>query len=177
MSDSLNKPGRKSQFHELFCGGGDEILPEVREVLEYMISNGATDAQIAVFYGVSRMSLHRWKTENREFFKLFKDNKKIANDNVKQALYDRAVGYDFVETKLFVDKGTIIREEVIKHIPGDVSAQRYWLNNREPDEWKEQVHNTNENKNTNVPGFDLSNLSDAELDIWEALLSKVKPVE
>jgi hypothetical protein len=177
MADNSSKPGRKSQYHEIFCGGGDEMLAEEKAVLAYMVSEGATDAQVAAYYGVSRQSLATWKRENIEFFRVFKDNKKVADDNVEKALYDRAVGYEVIETKVFVDKGEALFVEVVKHIPPDVQAARYWLNNRKPEQWKEQVHNTNENLNKEVAAFDLSGLSDAELELWGKLLQKVTPTE
>ena len=163
---------RKGAYYELMYTDGQPNAKMWDDIAFLVAQAGYTDDQLATFLGVSRISIGNWKREHREFFSLINDNKKAANDAVVHTLFLRATGYDFIETKVFVDKGEIITTEVIKHIPPDVSAQRYWLNNRMPQEWKDTVIHVNQN--TDVPQFDTSALSDEEIDIYERLQMKME---
>ena len=96
---------------------------------------GAIDRDLAEFFGVCIRTIHSWKVQHPGFRNALKLGKEAPNERVKQALYHRAVGYTFIETKLFQYQGEVIREEVETHIPPDVKAQMYWLSNRCRDEW------------------------------------------
>ena len=36
-------------------------------------------------------------------------------------------------------EGNVIRKRVIRELPADVRAQRYWLGNRNPRQWRDKV--------------------------------------
>ena len=63
---------------------------------------------------------------------------KERSDRVEDALFQRALGYDWVEKKTeATDKGEK-SVETTKHVPGDVSAMLAWLKNRRPDRWRDK---------------------------------------
>jgi hypothetical protein len=64
--------------------------------------------------------------------------KKACDDQVEQALLQRALGVTVTETRTEVsDKGekTVTTE---KQLPPDISAMVFWLKNRRPDQWREK---------------------------------------
>lgn len=55
---------------------------------------------------------------------------------MENALFKRAVGYEYEEVREETKNGVIIKRIVTtKHIPGDTTAQIFWLKNRKPDYW------------------------------------------
>jgi hypothetical protein len=98
---------------------------------------GATDADIAEAFGVTRRTVCGWKKKHPEVFSHIKRGKEDANENVKRALYHRAIGYSVKETKLAMFEGVFTDERVItKHYPPDTTACEIWLINRDPENWK-----------------------------------------
>ena len=130
---------------------------------------------MATYYGINRNLIYRWKRLHPEFLKVIQENKKVADDAVEMALYTRATGFDVWETKVNISEGSVILTEVLKQYPPDVSAIRYWLNNRRPDRWRDIAHVASENKE--VPMFDVSGLTEQQLDAFEKLLALVQQPE
>jgi hypothetical protein len=59
-----------------------------------------------------------------------------VDDQVVSSLLQRAKGHDYEEVKTKItDDGTEVTT-TNKHIPGSVAAQKFWLTNRRPGEWK-----------------------------------------
>lgn len=55
---------------------------------------------------------------------------------VEQALFKRACGYDAEDT-VIEENERGVKERVSRyHIPGDVRAMIFWLQNRNPERWK-----------------------------------------
>lgn len=160
-----------SEYFRIFYVNGEPNAAEF-ETLAFLTSSGYTDAMVAAYFGVSRAHLHKWKRLHPEFLKVVQENKRISDDAVEMALYQRAIGFEVWETKVNISEGTVILTDVLKHYPGDVSAQKYWLNNRRPDKWRDTLHTTNENKE--MPMFDVSGLSEQQLDTFESLLAIIQ---
>lgn len=63
-----------------------------------------------------------------------KKGKEVADFEVENALYKRALGYDYEEVKTHIEevdgKKKKKVEKTHKHIPADVTAQIFWLKNR-----------------------------------------------
>ena len=61
-----------------------------------------------------------------------------ADDRVERSLYSRAVGYSFNSEKIFCNKdGEVTRVPIVEHVPPDVTAQIFWLKNRDPARWRD----------------------------------------
>ena len=58
---------------------------------------------------------------------------------VKRSLYARAVGYNYEAVKIFMpanrEKPVIV--PYIEHVPPDVTACIFWLENRDPQHWRD----------------------------------------
>jgi hypothetical protein len=171
MGASKNEHYHK--FREIFYPGGTKD-EEAFTTLSWLIAEGYTDNQLSTYYGVSRMSIGNWKRSHEEIMECFRANASTPDDKVERALFERATGYDLVETKVNVSEGRVILTDVIKHIPPDTTAATYWLNNRRPDKWKSVVHNRNEEV-PQEPAFDYGKLSPEEMDVYEKLLLKITP--
>jgi hypothetical protein len=124
--------GRPTKYKEQFA-----------EQAKKLCKLGCTDKELADFFEVSEQTLNAWKKEFPEFLESLKEGKTLADANVAQRLYERAMGYEHPETKFFtVSKGDFIQEietrETIKFYPPDTTAAIFWLKNRQPDKWREK---------------------------------------
>ena len=101
--------------------------------------DGLIEKQIAVNMGVSIRTLINWKGRFSELAKALSCGKEVADRQVENALYKRALGYWVTETETttFSD-GTTKTTEKHRHIVPDTTAQIFWLKNRKPDQWREK---------------------------------------
>ena len=105
---------------------------------------GATDKEMAVFFGVSEKSFNVWKNKHPELVQSLKRGKDEADAKVAQSLYRRAIGYehDDVEIKVVAvgnNMGSEVqRIPVVKHYPPDTTACIFWLKNRQKDKWRDK---------------------------------------
>lgn len=102
--------------------------------------NGLTEEQISRNMGIRRSTLFEWKKKYPDISDALKNNKAVADIEVENALHKRAVGYDTTEKITYTDaKGNKTVKTVQKHIPGDVTAQIFWLKNRMKKDWRDKV--------------------------------------
>lgn len=114
-------------------------------ILEGWARDGMTDEQIAVNMGISARTLYRWKLQYCRICQALKKGKDVADREIENALFKRAKGYDVTETKIKTKNGVVIEKtEITKHIPGDTTAQIFWLKNRKPEYWGGGEKFTNE---------------------------------
>ena len=141
------KEGRPSKF------------PTINKTqLKKLVLSGWDDKQISDFYGIAVSTLTRWKQKNHEFRAAVKDWKAEADVKVEQALYKRAIGFEYDEVTyeksktgglgIMLKKGeveaikavdTYKTKVVTKLIVPDVLAETFWLKNRQPDKWREKT--------------------------------------
>ena len=151
--------GRKGLYEEWLTKDG---LMQI----EGWARDGITNDQIAQNIGVSGRSFADWVSRFPSLSSTLKKGKAPVDIQVENALLKRALGYDIKETvteveeiptkrtdadgkPIFIQKKHI--REVTKHIPGDTTAQIFWLKNRRPDKWRDK-------QETNV-GIDVEDLS------------------
>jgi hypothetical protein len=97
-----------------------------------------------------------WRLQYEDFSAAVRAGKRVADERVEEALYQRCVGYDF---DFDLGRGN----SVIRHVVPDVSAIRFWLVNRRPDRWRHRVE-----------GTQTGTLSDkSPLEIKRALVAKM----
>jgi len=97
---------------------------------------GATDKQIADFFGVCEKTINNWKKKEPEFLQSLKKGKMQADAEIASALYHRAKGYSHPEDKIFNDNGSSLIVPTTKHYPPDTGAAFIWLKNRAG--WKDK---------------------------------------
>lgn len=100
---------------------------------------GATDYELAEFFGVTTRTIYRWQITHKAFCQALRAGKQELDERVKRSLYQRAVGYTFESEKVFNHQGEVVRAEIVEHVPPDPGAAKLWLTNRQPDEWREKI--------------------------------------
>lgn len=105
---------------------------------------GATDDEMADFFGVHRSTLYRWKLEHPDFCDAIKAGKAIADDRVERSLYQKATGFDYTEEQAIKVKVGQHEEkveivEVRRHAPADTTAAIFWMKNRKPEDWRDKT--------------------------------------
>ncbi len=99
---------------------------------------GATDMEVADFFGVNVATLNRWKGEHPEFCASLKAGKASADDRVERSLFSRATGYEHDEVDIRVIMNRIVKTPIRKFYPPDTTAAIFWLKNRRPAEWRDK---------------------------------------
>lgn len=124
----MAKTGRPTSFKVEYCKQAQKLA-----------LLGATDAEMADFFGVALSTLALWKVKHQEFSDSLKVGKEIADKRVVDSLYQRAMGYSHVDTDVRVIEGAIVTTELVKHYPPDTTAMIFWLKNRDPKNWRDRV--------------------------------------
>lgn len=107
---------------------------------EHACRLGATDLELANMLEVSTRTISYWRAKKPEFAQVLKAGKDFADDRVERALYQKAVGYEQYETKLFMPAGAdkpIKARYRVKMAP-DTVACIFWLKNRRKDDWRDK---------------------------------------
>lgn len=99
---------------------------------------GATDADLAEFFEVSEQTINAWKKAHKAFLESLKAGKRLADAEVAERLFQRAMGYSHPEEKVFNNQGEIVTHQTTKHYPPDPTSMIFWLKNRDPERWREK---------------------------------------
>ena len=130
-----------------------DVKPRLIEI-EAWKRDGLTNEQIMKNLGIGRDSFYRYKDKYSEFSDALKKGKEVADIEVENALFKRAIGYKYKEVikevkEIDGKKSTYIKE-VIKEMPGDVGAQIFWLKNRKSSKWKDKQDIDIEDNNVTI---------------------------
>lgn len=122
-------------------GRPTKFKPEFISQAVKLCALGATDQEMADFFGVDIRTLYRWKADNEEFCHALKAGKEVADERVERSLFQKAIGYEQEEVKIFMPAG---REEPVyapfrAKVPPDTTAAIFWLKNRRPDLWRDKT--------------------------------------
>lgn len=103
---------------------------------------GATDVQLADFFGVTDTTIVNWRNKHPEFREAVREGKLEADAKVAESLYRRACGYSHDAVKIVADAKTGTEHVVpyVEHYPPDTTACIYWLKNRAPEHWRDKHH-------------------------------------
>lgn len=118
---------------------------EFNEQAEKLCKLGATDMELADFFQVDVATINRWKLAHPNFCESIKSGKTLADANVADRLYQRAMGFehDSEEIKVVSDGmglgSSVERVPVKKIYPPDTAAAIFWLKNRQKDKWREKT--------------------------------------
>ena len=130
-----------------------DVKPRLVEI-EAWKRDGLTDEQICNNLNISIQTFYTYKSKYIEFFEAIKKGKEVADIEVENALFKRAIGYRYKEVikevkEIDGKKSTYIKE-VIKEMPGDVGAQIFWLKNRKSNKWKDKQDIDIEDNNVSI---------------------------
>lgn len=115
------------------------------ELLQY-IRDGSTFKEACQACGVSESQFYEWKSKKPDFSdgvkKAHKEGRAKIVPELERALYKRALGYEYTETKTETfpdgnDRVTVTR----KQMPPDVGALVFALCNLAPGDWRNKVEN------------------------------------
>lgn len=121
-------PGRNSAYQ-----------PEYAEQARKLCLLGATDKEIADFFGVSERTIYNWKNEHPAFLQATIDGKIIADAEVADSLFRRATGeHVLIEKLVKKDDGSYEAMRIKQYIPADPNAAFKWLLNRRRQDWTDQ---------------------------------------
>jgi hypothetical protein len=130
--------------------------------IELWTIQGLSEKEISAMLGLAYSTFREYKkaySALSETLAIGKIKRQEANSKVEQALYMKAIGYNYTEEKeiklketYYDDEGRACsneRVEVVKlkkHSPADVAAQKFWLTNRNKGEWKDNPHKVENDK-------------------------------
>jgi len=119
---------------------------------------GATDKEIADFFEVNEDSIHEWKKVYPEFSESLKKGKTLADANVGQRLYERALGFEHDSEEIKVvsmgkEGSEIERVPIRKIYPPDTVAAIFWLKNRQPGKWRDKQEIQHSGEITTITGM------------------------
>ena len=114
--------------------------PEYCEQARKLCQLGATDLEMADFFGVDVRTFYRWKAEHDDFCQSVKIGKDVADDRVERSLYQKAIGYEQDEVKIFMPANAPepVYAPYRAKIAPDTTAAIFWLKNRRQAEWREK---------------------------------------
>jgi hypothetical protein len=123
-----NKAGRPTKYKK-------EYIEEAKELSLL----GYDGARLAKHFGVNISTFNEWKAKNKIFRDTIQESKdRYDAEQVENSLLKRAVtGYKVTEVKVEEDhEGRKKVTKTTREVPADTRAQMYWLNNRNPNRWK-----------------------------------------
>lgn len=133
--------------------GPSKYKPEYDDLAYKYCLLGATDAELASFLGVCEKTVNNWKIEYDSFLQSVTRGKDLADANVAEAFYKRALGYEYNEVTFeklddkvnlsitpdaLITTDTYKKKIVTKHLPPDAGAALNWLKNRQKDKWRDK---------------------------------------
>lgn len=123
------KPGRPSGYK-----------PEFAKQVSHLAQLGATDQEVADFFEVDVRTIYRWKHSHEEFCQALKAGKDVADDRVERSLYQKAIGYEQDEVKIFMPAGADepVYAPYRAKIAPDTTAGIFWLKNRRSQDWRDK---------------------------------------
>lgn len=119
-------------------GRPTKFTPEILAQAEKLAKLGLTDVEMADVFGVTERTFNTWKSAHPEFLQSLKRGKALADANVAESLYHRALGYSHPAVKIMTAGGAIEQVPYTEHYPPDTAAAIFWLKNRQPKKWRDK---------------------------------------
>lgn len=124
-----NGEGRPPIYDESFCERARKLC----------LLYGATDEQLALSFGVALATIEHWKRAHPEFLRAVYAGGEGADVEVAQSTYNRARGYTRRIVKTVGEGEKKITHVTEEEVPGDVTAQRFWMMNRQRKHWRDRT--------------------------------------
>lgn len=138
-AETKNKAKTKKKLRNI-GGAPTKYRVAYKEQARKLCLMGYIDTELADFFNISVATLNNWKRERPGFLESLKAGKEIADANVTASLYERATGYSCIDTKFATYEGEITdTKEYKKNYPPCPISIKYWLNNRQPERFREKV--------------------------------------
>ena len=103
------------------------------------MKNGGTIQSLADLIGVVKSTIDLWRVKHSSFSDAVATGKIDQDKQVESKMLETALGNTFIKKqKVVVVDGKIKKEWVEEQIAPNAQTQKYWLQNRKPDRWKQQ---------------------------------------
>jgi hypothetical protein len=102
---------------------------------------GADDKDLARFFDVPLATLHDWLASVPEFATAVRAGKALADAEVADRLWRRALGYSHDAVRIFNHQGKALEVPYTEHYPPDTAACLFWLKSRQPGHWRDRMEN------------------------------------
>ncbi len=121
------------------AGRPTRYAPEHAETARLYYESGMTDQQVANLLRVHLATLYRWRELHPEFAEAARAGKDDADARVQLAMYRRAIGYDYRESRFMLPAGAMepVEVDVTRHMPADPRVGMQWLRIRRAAQWGE----------------------------------------
>jgi transposase len=128
----IAKKGRPSHYDE-------KIHPNL---VKWLSRDGYTYEQIAERIGIAVATFKDWVRRYPELSTAIKNSKELVRFEVEDSLVKRAKGYDYTKTEIEAqmvgaagkERKVTKKKEITVHVPGDVTAQIFYLKTQ----WKDK---------------------------------------
>jgi predicted DNA-binding protein YlxM (UPF0122 family) len=127
------------EVREMAVGKYDTHVKPKLLLIEAWCRDGLIMDEIAKNLDIAKSTFFEYIKQYPELSNSIKRNKEEADVVIENELYEKAKGKVMLLNKVKVlNDGTCIdyKEEV--YIPGDTTAQIFWLKNRKPKEWRDR---------------------------------------
>lgn len=114
---------------------------------------GATNDELAAFFGVNPDTISQWLIEKPSFRKAVYRGREAADAKVARSLYRRALGAKVKATKIFNHKGKALTVDYIEEYPPDTNAAALWLSNRQRGKWRASNAGADAQSGFDLAGF------------------------
>jgi hypothetical protein len=128
MADEKHAGGRPTKYDPGMDGQAEKLC-----------KLGATDKELAEFFEIAESTLNEWKLTYTKFSESIRAGKMLADANVAERLYQRAMGFEHDSEEIKVVEGVIERVPIRKIYPPDSTAAIFWLKNRQKDKWRDKT--------------------------------------
>lgn len=126
---------------------------ESLELIETWALEGISKKEIAKRIGVTDRTLRNYESKDERVFSALNNPIENMNTKVEYALLKCALGFEYEEEELTKVRETttdengkkIIKESykpvvIKKRVNPNINAQKFWLSNRNKEEWKDNPH-------------------------------------
>jgi hypothetical protein len=100
---------------------------------------GADDQELARFFEVPPATLQDWLASVPEFAAAVSAGRTLADADVADRLWRRAIGYSHAAVRIFSHQGKALEVAYTEHYPPDTAACLFWLKSRQPEKWRDRV--------------------------------------
>ncbi len=128
--------------------------PKYNALVKRLYIMGAIDKEVIESLDVARSTFYLWKQEHKKFAEAIREGKDFFDNNsIEESLKTKATGFYVLEEVTVEEdaEGSVLKTVTKqKQMPPDTAAIRYWLNNRNPERWRDKP----EPDNNNSPDLD-----------------------
>ena len=124
------------------------------ELLRRLAEDGFSDDEIAMRCGVDSVQFLQWRKKHKDLDECLTLGRSESDYSVIRALYKKATGFNVGLKKTYKLKRVDFDPETGKKlreyeelatgidetfVPADLSAEKFWLKNRQSERWQEQI--------------------------------------